>query len=216
MKKAATILALVLALSGCVASRHDQISPGSHARQIGVANTYMFLRYSGKVVEVGLTVKVDENGNTILVAEEGSPKEIAVYLSEAARRELVANMVKARECCAAASIESIEPFEFAGNNSDNRNSSVLGRISLGYAWHESGNDWICNMELSGYDIRTAAAPHFGTPSGRKDVRLVLTPASVEKLLTLIASAPDLTSISFDKTDRLALQVDLQTVFNGVS
>jgi hypothetical protein len=83
-------------------------------------------------------------------------------------------------------------------------TSITGRIKLDCSRYESGEDRVCSMELSGYDLFTAASPQLGTPFGRKDVKLALAPSSVDKLLKLIEPFPELTSISFDEADRVSL------------
>lgn len=197
MKKLILIIGSVALLSGCVAADRlpdfEYAPIGKPVALIGVVEVRKYLRYSGQMIEEELAVKVGENGNAILLAGEGSPNEIAIYLSDKGRLDLIEGLIKIQEHGIAGNGYPLENFKYIGSDVDNQISSVSGRIVLNYGLHESGQYWVCVIALAGYDMDTAITPHLGTPEGRRDVRLELTPDAVKKLQALIERSQEVTS-----------------------
>jgi hypothetical protein len=165
------------------------LPPGKPVIEVGRVEVYRSLKYGGRLVDDQLVVRVDENGNAMLVAGEGSTDEISVYLAENSRLEFVASLINLREVASAqggSPVRQADPasITIAGLSFDSSS------LNLSCRWDEFARDWIYALDLWGHDIVTTMTPHLGRPKERRYVKLLLPSARIGQLLPLVQQAQE--------------------------
>lgn len=194
MKKIICFLMISYCFYGCAEVRQTKIPqytpPGNPSDRIGSADVYKKMKYGGRNVEETLEVKVDENGNTILLAGESSSNEVSIYLSANERKELTEKLLLVQRMGDSAYRNGSASTTYVGEVVGNRGCLLPGRIDLNLDLLESGSSWISILKISGYDVYTMVTPHMATPQDKRDVNLLLPPGAVENLLLLLEKAHD--------------------------
>ena len=160
------------------------LPPGQPVIEVGRVEVYRSLKYGGRLVDEQLAVKMDEHGNALLVAGEGSTDEISVYLAENNRLELIASLINLREVTSAqggSPVRQADPasITIAGLSFDSSS------LNLSCRWDEFARDWIYALDLWGHDIVTTTTLYLGRPKERRYVKLLLPSTRIEQLLNLL-------------------------------
>jgi len=186
MKNVILLLCVVGVFSGCLAARAGEYLPyGKPVTKIGAVAVQKFLKYGGSLVKDEMVVQVDEYGNTLLLVGEGLPDEVAVYLGASAKRDLVENLAALKKLGDKPDKKGQEKKQFAGYVVTSEGAGVSSQIRLNYSLDETGKPWACLMELAGFDIHTTTNPTMIRPSGGRTAKVLLAPAMVEVLITLL-------------------------------
>jgi len=169
--------------------------PSSPVEKVGEVEAYKYLKYSGKLVQEVLAVKIDGNGNTILLAREGQPGEIAIYLAEDARKKVLSSLLEIREIRAETKKNPVGDYNYTKSIVTGENAVAPSYVVLSYDINVAGEQWACIVDLSGYDIEAMTTTYMGIPGGRSSIKLFLMPSAVESFQSLVEKAHLMTSTS---------------------
>ena len=189
---------IILFLSGCYhgggtdLSYHESVEniflyeqPSKIKEEIGFLNLNKIIKYSNQTVMGKLSISTDENDNVVLLSSEGDFDELAIYLNDVAKKELVEGLLFYKNIDVGNIKEPVDQY----------NRKVIfteypffkTKIELQYTYNEILKHFLLIINMSGYDISTMIGYSVPKDNHLRSVGFVLNREEVENLLHIMNS-----------------------------